>query len=132
MQLWRGRAHLNSAGTRNLSLTAALAVIKKAESKANSGRQARPVIERKAPGSPTLSSIAWADASVEQRRHFLDAINLDEVLEALPDSWCDPLEQRVLGLIEARCKTNKARATVHKLRRKQPPTLELTANPVAA
>jgi hypothetical protein len=42
---------------------------------------------------PALSSLAWSEASVEQRRHFLDGVGLSGILEAMPPAWRSQLQR---------------------------------------
>jgi hypothetical protein len=43
--------------------------------------------ERRSPQSTSLSSIAWAEASDNQRQHFLEEIGLSTLVEAMPPAW---------------------------------------------
>jgi hypothetical protein len=42
-----------------------------------------------------LSSLAWADASADERRCFIDAIGLEPLLAVIPDAWWPLLEQHI-------------------------------------
>lgn len=90
MFLARHRADLNSARVRNLTIAAALRLIKQ-----QAKHSKKPTAKS---DKVKLNSLAWADASHEERRQFLEAIGLESVLEAMPPSWREPLRQRVLGL----------------------------------
>ena len=97
MCLARHRHELDSARARNLSLSAALRLIKKGQPSPRARRN------RKETTPPSLSTLAWSEASPEARRQFLDAIGLVDVLEAMPPDLarrtraararrsCDPL-----------------------------------------
>ena len=90
MCLARHRHELDSARARNLSLSAALRLIKGQPSP-------RARRNRKETTPPSLSTLAWSEASPEARRQFLDAIGLVDVLEAMPPDWRAELERCVLG-----------------------------------
>ena len=46
----------------------------------------RPVV-KKNETKVALSTLAWSDATLDQRRHFLDGVGLQSVQEAMPPSW---------------------------------------------
>jgi hypothetical protein len=46
----------------------------------------RPVGKKYEPKA-TLSTLAWSEATLDQRRHFLDGAGLQSVREAIPPSW---------------------------------------------
>jgi hypothetical protein len=86
MTVARGRAELNSARARNLSLSAALRLLKpKSSPSGKKAKKATPLV---------LNSLAWSMASPEERRRFLDAIGLMPLLEALPPAWCAKVRER--------------------------------------
>jgi hypothetical protein len=39
--------------------------------------------------------LAWSDATVEERRKFIDAIGLKAILDVMPESWWGVIERRV-------------------------------------
>lgn len=41
-----------------------------------------------------LSSLAWTESTMEERRHFLEAIGLTSLLEAMPASWRSQFAKR--------------------------------------
>jgi hypothetical protein len=43
-----------------------------------------------------LNSLAWADASVDARRHFVSAVGFEAWLEAMPAEWLPLIEQRLV------------------------------------
>jgi hypothetical protein len=47
--------------------------------------------------TPVLSSLAWSDATPEQRRQFVDGIGLVPWLAAIPPTWYAALERRIDG-----------------------------------
>ena len=81
MKLARHRAELNSAGVRNLSLSAALKVIAKK----------KPVDGPKAKKSRPLTHFDplewWSSASPEARSRFIEGVGLKPLLAAIPPSW---------------------------------------------
>ena len=81
MKLARHRAELNSAGVRNLSLSAALKLIAKK----------KPVDGPKAKKSRPLTHFDplmwWSSASPEDRSRFIDGVGLKPLLAAIPPSW---------------------------------------------
>jgi len=46
-----------------------------------------PERPRKLEPKEKLSSLAWSQASLEKRRHFIDGIGKIELFEAVPESW---------------------------------------------
>jgi hypothetical protein len=86
MCVGRGRAELNSARARNLSLAAALRFLKPKSSP--SGKKAK----KAAPS--VLRPLAWSEAAPEERRRFLDAVGLLPLLQALPPAWCAKVRER--------------------------------------
>lgn len=89
----------------DLSLRGALRLIGKSSSKS-----AERTKSAKTP--PALSSLAWSNATPEQRRHFLDGIGLVSLLAAIPPTWTAEIERRVEGLHKA--KTDKLSDAVTK------------------
>jgi hypothetical protein len=93
MRLARGRAHLNSARVRNLSLTGALRLIKEAEP-SRAQQQAPAIRPKSAPARNTKGFYAfsdamawWTGASIADRRRLFDSIGSRAVNEAIPPSW---------------------------------------------
>ena len=80
MQLAAARVQLETNPSRatDLSITGALRLL------GNQPRK-RPVKTTKQP-APALNSLAWSEASPEERRRFLDAVGVASLLAALPDS----------------------------------------------
>ncbi len=81
LQLAAARAQLDANPSRatDLSITGALRVL---------GNTPRPrSTTRAAKTARVLCSLAWRDATLAQRRHFLNAIGLASLLEALPPAW---------------------------------------------
>jgi hypothetical protein len=72
----------------------------------------------------------WQAASASQRAAFLAALELTDILEAMPTAWREKLKERALGSLEASCSSSKSRAVVHKLR-KQSMIIDLVATPIA-
>ena len=126
IQLAESRALLESKRSRatDLSLAGALRILGD-ETKSSTKRSAK-----KTTAIPKLSSLSWSDASVEERRAFLNTISLSEVLGAMPGAWREALRQRVLGLAETHA-TPGARAIIRSERARQPFDLELTADTAA-
>jgi hypothetical protein len=89
MQLARGRAHLDSARVRNLSLTGALRLIKEAEP--SRAQQQAPAIRpaRNTKGFYAFSDAMawWAGASIADRRRFINSIGSHGLAEAIPPDW---------------------------------------------
>jgi hypothetical protein len=95
MRIARGRTVLeaNSARMRNLSLTAALKLIERSkraseDSRPKAGREKAPKITKAVKtGSRQLNSLAWSDASPDERARFLNTIGKPAVLAAAPPGW---------------------------------------------
>jgi hypothetical protein len=91
MRLARGKAHLNSARVRNLSLTQALRLIREAEqadkpnSKPRLQPRFKPTADKKVTSFDALGW--WINAPVEERQHFLDGAGSGALSEAMPPSW---------------------------------------------
>jgi hypothetical protein len=155
MQVAKSRAALDrqsSAGP--LSIAAALEYLKDPEKRKKTTTSSIIVAARPAPDEPAetgktakgnktaqspLSSLAWSDASIEERRHFLDAIGLTSILGAMPPGWSAVLADRVLGhltpdqligTLERRLDDPKARAALKDLKRglNRPKQITLKAN----
>src|SRR6185369_12969896 len=77
----RAVVETNSARVRNLSLSAALRLIKGQNPTALESRQ------NKAKNKAALSSTAWSEATFEERRRFLDKVGHGSVREAQPPAW---------------------------------------------
>jgi hypothetical protein len=71
-----------------LSLRGALTLIQADIGDTSPAKKSKPKSETK------LSSLAWANASVDERRHFLDDIGLQSLLEALPSHFRIEIERR--------------------------------------
>jgi hypothetical protein len=67
--------------------------------------------KKKSPAA-TLSTLAWSEATPEQRRRFLDGIGLISLLAAIPPTWHAEIERRVEGLHKV--KTDKLSDAVAK------------------
>jgi hypothetical protein len=52
----------------------------------------------KAKTAAALSSLAWSNATADERRRFVDAVGLISWLAAMPPSWSAELERRIVGL----------------------------------
>jgi hypothetical protein len=72
----------------DLSLRGALKLISNATDKS-----AKPAKSAKA--TTMLSSLAWSNATADERRRFVDAIGFMEWLAAMPPSWFPELERRI-------------------------------------
>jgi hypothetical protein len=93
MYLARHRAELSdSARVRNLSLNAALRLIKRPPGDSKSPRN-----KKKASATPKLDPIAWGDTSLEEQRKFLDGVGLNAVLAAMPPAWREILRADDIG-----------------------------------
>jgi hypothetical protein len=84
-QLARHRAEIEAEIERvgELSLRAAMRLITKPSPRGD-----------RSPPKPALNSAAWARATPEERRRFLEAIGLLPLLSALPPAWRNEIEQR--------------------------------------
>jgi hypothetical protein len=81
MKLARHRAELNSAGVRNLSLSAALKLV--AKKKPVDGPEAK----KASPATHFDPLKWWRSASPEDRSRFIDGVGLKPRLAAIPPSW---------------------------------------------
>ena len=90
MRLAEHRAELEANPQRaaDLSLRGALKLIGKEPNKGD--KSAKPA--RTATPLPTL---AWSNATPEQRQHFVSGIGLVPWLAAIPPAWLDDLERRI-------------------------------------
>jgi hypothetical protein len=95
VQLARHRSELGANRQRaaDLSLRGALRLI--AHKKDGVGESPKP--EKAAKSAAVLSTLAWSEATPEQRRHFLDGIGLISVLAAIPPAWHAEIDRRVEG-----------------------------------
>jgi Protein of unknown function (DUF3102) len=84
----RSSAHENIS-----SIEAALRFLRKRNGTANSAPRARVTAPSK---TVPFTSLAWADASLEERRKCLDGTRPEDFLAAMPKSWIAPIEARVL------------------------------------
>src|SRR5262249_49985253 len=100
MKLARHRAELNSAGVRNLSLSAALKLV--AKKKLVSG----PKAKRSTPLTHFDPLEWWSSASPEARSRFIDGVGLKPLLAAIPSSFQREAEQAIaIGPVSARATT---------------------------
>lgn len=82
LQLAAARAQLEANPSRATdSIAGALRSLGNTPRPKHTTRAAKP-----AP-APTLSSLAWAVASLEERRRFLEAVGRKSLLEAFPPTW---------------------------------------------
>jgi hypothetical protein len=107
MKLARHRAELNSAGVRNLSLSAALKLVaKKKPVDGPKAKKSRPVTH--------FDALAWwSSASPEARSRFIDGVGLELLLAAIPPSWrreakqaIGPVSSRATTLVKLALSTN--------------------------
>jgi Protein of unknown function (DUF3102) len=89
MKLARHRAELNSAGVRNLSLSAALKLVAK-KKPVN-----RPKTKKSRPANHFDALVWWSGASTEARSRFIDGVGLKLLLAAIPPSWRRQAEQAI-------------------------------------
>jgi hypothetical protein len=93
--------------------------------------RAIPAGKRSKPPAPkaALSTLAWSDSTVEQRRHFLDGAGLSSVREALPPTWC---ADELIRISDGRTTVEKARAVKApaKPKIKKPPPVDLPDDPI--
>ena len=62
-----------------------------------------------------LSTLSWSEASIDERRHFVDGIGLVSLLAAIPPTWHAEIERRVLGQRKAKAQANdKFNVTISK------------------
>ena len=103
MQLARARPVIESKRSRatDLSIAAALKLIP--HKKDDAGESPKP--EKSAKPAAALSTLAWSEATPEQRRHFLDGIGLISVLAAIPPAWQAEIERRVEGQRKAKTRS---------------------------
>jgi hypothetical protein len=73
-----------------LSLRGALKLIGKEPDK--DGKSAKS-----AKATTSLSTLAWSNATAEERQRFVDGIGLVSWLAAMPPTWRDDLERRING-----------------------------------
>jgi hypothetical protein len=101
MQLARFRGAIEEANRSRatvLSIASALRLISKKTAKAGSEKKGRKPTTTK-PASK-LSTLDWEDASVEERRRFLNGIRPDSVAEAAPPEWQHQADQdQLFGLL---------------------------------
>jgi hypothetical protein len=92
MRLAEHRAELDANPQRaaDLSLRGALKFIGKEPGK--DGKSAKS-----AKATTSLSTLAWSNATAEERQRFVDGIGLVSWLAAMPPTWRDDLERRVGG-----------------------------------
>ncbi len=50
-------------------------------------RAKKRLVGQKNEAKPELSTLAWSEATLDQRRHFLDGVGLQPLREAIPPSW---------------------------------------------
>jgi hypothetical protein len=84
MQLSRGRAAVEAQRAAPMSLRGALAVLKREQPGTPPAREAK---KKTAKTASTLGSLAWAEATQEQRQRFLGAVGQRSLLSAVPGSW---------------------------------------------
>src|SRR5262249_31042164 len=109
MKLARHRAELNSAGVRNLSLSAALKLVaKKKPVDGPKAKKSRPVTHSDA-------LVWWSSASPEARSRFIDGVGLKPLLAAIPPSWrreakqaIGPVSSRATRLLQVALSTTSA------------------------
>jgi hypothetical protein len=92
MRLAEHRAELESNSQRaaDFSLRGALRFIDKEPDK--DGKSAKS-----AKATTSLSTLAWSNATAEERQRFVDGIGLVSWLAAMPPTWRDDLERRING-----------------------------------
>jgi len=90
MRLAEHRAELEANPQRaaDLSLRGALKFIGKEPNK--DGKSAKSA-------TTSLSTLAWSNATAEERQRFVDGIGLVSWLAAMPPTWRDDLERRIDG-----------------------------------
>jgi len=109
MKLARHWAELNSAGVRNLSLSAALKLVaKKKPVDGPKAKKSRPVTHSDA-------LVWWSSASPEARSRFIDGVGLKPLLAAIPPSWrreakqaIGPVSSRATRLLQVALSTTSA------------------------
>jgi hypothetical protein len=103
VQLAKARPVLEAKQTREsvLTLGVALKFIGEAKSANGSSSSQRPA-------KPVLSTLAWSEATPEQRQHFLDGIGLISLLAAIPPAWQAEIERRVAGQRKAKALSDAA------------------------
>jgi hypothetical protein len=84
----------------DLSLRGALKLIATEKGTAKSSSKKNP-----AKPTTTLSTLAWSEATPEQRQHFLDGVGLTSLLAAIPPAWHAEIERRVVGRRKAKAST---------------------------
>jgi hypothetical protein len=67
---------------------------KPAADRAEHSKTPEDLVAEKSRRSAGLSSLAWSESTIDQRRKFIDAIGLDSLLEAIPPSWRAEFERR--------------------------------------
>jgi hypothetical protein len=102
MQLAQHRSEIEANRQRaaDLSLRGALKLIADKDKGTGKPAKAKP-----AKPAAVLSTLAWSDATPEQRQHFLDGIGLAAVLAALPPAWKTEIERRVNGQRRGKSRT---------------------------
>jgi hypothetical protein len=92
MRLAEHRAELEANPQRaaDLSLRGALNLIgKEPDKNSKSAKSAK--------ATTSLSTLAWSNATAEERQHFVDGIGLVSWWAAMPPTWRDDLERRIDG-----------------------------------
>jgi hypothetical protein len=75
-----------------------------------------------------LSTLAWSDSTVEQRRHFLDGAGLASVKQAMPPTW---RADELIRISDGRTTVEKARAVKAPAKRKiKKPPIDLPGDPI--
>jgi hypothetical protein len=92
MQLAKARSMIegNRSRATELSIAGALRLI-------GGNSKGKTKIDRTASSSPPLSKAAWAKASIEDRRRFLEAIGANSLCEALSFALRAELRRRIAG-----------------------------------
>jgi hypothetical protein len=113
MQLAKHRQLIeaNTQHAANLSLRGALKLIPKSPKDPKGADKAD---QGGASAKSPLSSLAWSEANVDQRRHFVDAVGLISWLAAIPPSWRHELERRIDGRRARAAKSKDINATISK------------------
>jgi hypothetical protein len=91
IQLAKARSRfetLNPSRTTDLTIAGALRLL-------GNGQKSKPV--KKPEVISGLSTLDWAAADLEQRRHFLNSIGLPSFFAAMPADWRREIERRVAG-----------------------------------
>jgi hypothetical protein len=57
------------------------------KTKAKDLRARKRPVGKKNEAKATLSTLAWSEATLDERRHFLDGVGLESFREAIPPSW---------------------------------------------